>query len=159
MQSADAARGKGSALGRGVVGGVIGGVTGGVPAPPPPPPPGNPAAAAQAFRSVGDWPAFPPPHDTASYAHIQENVFLRTSEHALSTFSIDVDTASYANVRRFLNMGTMPPVDAVRIEEMINYFRFDYPAPQRDAPVSVTTEVGAAPWNPARELAVHQNIR
>jgi Ca-activated chloride channel family protein len=92
--------------------------------------------------------------DTASYAAIQENRFRRVSEHPLSTFSIDVDTASYANVRRFLNMGTLPPADAVRIEELINYFRFEYPEPRGDAPATVTTDVGAAPWNPRHRLAL-----
>ena len=64
--------------------------------------------------------------DTASYAGIDENRFRRVSEHPLSTFSVDVDTASYANVRRFLNEGRLPPVDAVRIEELINYFKYDW---------------------------------
>ena len=85
-----------------------------------------------------------PPADTASYAEIQENRFRAVKDHPLSTFSIDVDTASYANVRRFLNEGRLPPVDAVRIEELINYFRFDYPDPRNGAPVSMTTELGPA---------------
>ncbi|HVL68113.1 MAG TPA: VWA domain-containing protein, partial [Vicinamibacterales bacterium] len=72
----------------------------------------------------------------------------------LSTFSLDVDTASYANVRRFLNEGRLPPVDAVRIEEMINYFKYDYPAPRGDAPIGVTTEFAATPWNPKTRLAL-----
>ena len=100
------------------------------------------------------YPAPPYPYDTASYAEIQENRFRLVKDHPLSTFSIDVDTASYSNVRRFLNEGRLPPVDAVRIEEMINYFRFDYPDPRGAAPVSVTTELGPAPWNPSHKLAL-----
>ena len=70
-----------------------------------------------------------PEYNTESYDHIDEGGVRRVVEHPLSTFSIDVDTASYANVRRFLNDGTLPPADAVRIEELINYFRYDYPQP------------------------------
>lgn len=81
------------------------------------------------------------------YAEIEENPFLDSKRAPLSTFSIDVDTASYANVRRFLNDGRMPPKDAVRIEELINYFEYDYPQPIGNAPFSVNTEVAAAPWN------------
>ena len=95
-----------------------------------------------------------PPYDTASYAEIQENRFRLVKDHPLSTFSIDVDTASYSNVRRFLNEGRLPPVDAVRIEEMINYFRFDYPEPRNGVPVAVTTELGSAPWSPKHKLAL-----
>ena len=94
------------------------------------------------------------PQDTASYASIQENRFREVADHPLSTFSVDVDTASYANVRRFLNEGRLPPADAVRIEELINYFKFDYPAPRNGTPVSVTTELGTAPWNPRHKLAL-----
>ena len=71
-----------------------------------------------------------------------------------STFSIVVDTASYSNVRRFLNQGTLPPADAVRIEELINYFRFSYKDSQEGAPFSVTTEVSTCPWNPRHRLAL-----
>ena len=71
------------------------------------------------------------PFDTESYDHIEENRFRRVDADPLSTFSIDVDTASYANVRRFLTDGDLPPAGAVRIEELINYFRFDYPQPVR----------------------------
>ena len=81
------------------------------------------------------------------YADIDENPFLETSRAPLSTFSIDVDTASYANVRRYLNDGALPPKDAVRIEELINYFEYDYPTPVGDVPFSVTTEIATAPWN------------
>ena len=92
--------------------------------------------------------------DTASYADIEENRFRRVAEHPRSTFSTDVDTASYANVRRFLNEGRLPPVDAVRVEELINYFKYEYAAPRGDAPVAVTTEVGACPWNAKHKLAL-----
>jgi Ca-activated chloride channel family protein len=81
------------------------------------------------------------------YAKIDENPFLETVRAPLSTFSIDVDTASYANVRRFLNQGSLPPKDAVRIEELVNYFDYDYPQPAGNAPFSVNTEVAVCPWN------------
>ena len=81
------------------------------------------------------------------YAEIEENPFLETARAPLSTFSIDVDTASYANVRRYLNQGQMPPKDAVRIEELINYFEYDYPQPLGDVPFSVNNEVAVCPWN------------
>ena len=86
------------------------------------------------------------------YAEISENPFLETARAPLSTFSIDVDTASYANVRRFLNQGQLPPKDAVRIEELINYFEYDYPQPGGDAPFSVNTEVASCPWNPKNKI-------
>lgn len=88
------------------------------------------------------------------YAHIQENPFHRVSSDPLSTFSIDVDTASYANVRRFLRDGELPPPGAVRVEELVNYFRFDYPEPTGATPFSVTTEVATCPWNPRHHLAL-----
>ena len=86
------------------------------------------------------------------YAKIAENPFLESSRAPLSTFSIDVDTASYANVRRYLNDGQLPPKDAVRIEELINYFEYDYPQPIGDVPFSVNTEVAAAPWNAKHKI-------
>lgn len=96
-----------------------------------------------------------PPHqnfNTEEYAHLRENGFRPVASAPLSTFSIDVDKASYANVRRFLNSGTLPPVDAVRLEEMINYFSYDLPEPHGDDPFSVTTEVAQAPWNADHRL-------
>ena len=81
------------------------------------------------------------------YAEISENPFLETVRAPLSTFSIDVDTASYSNVRRFLNNGSLPPKDAVRIEELVNYFEYDYPQPVGNLPFSVNTEVAVCPWN------------
>ncbi len=84
---------------------------------------------------------------TEQYEAIAENPFLSAEEHPLSTFSIDVDTASYANVRRFLNQGRLPPPQAVRIEEMVNYFQYDYPPPEDDVPFAVHTEVAQCPFN------------
>jgi Ca-activated chloride channel family protein len=94
------------------------------------------------------------PHNTEAYDKIDENRFHRVTDDPLSTFSIDVDTASYSNVRRFLNQGTLPPADAVRVEELINYFRFVYKDSEDGAPFSVTTEVAACPWNPRHRLAL-----
>lgn len=98
----------------------------------------------------GEW-IFTPPN-TEGYNPIDENPFHRPSINPLSTFSIDVDTASYSNVRRFINQGQLPPKDAVRIEEMINYFSYDYPQPQGDQPFSINTDVAAAPWNAKHKL-------
>jgi Ca-activated chloride channel homolog len=86
------------------------------------------------------------------YAEINENPFFETARAPLSTFSIDVDTAAYSNVRRFLNDGQMPPKDAVRIEEMLNYFEYTYPQPAGNVPFSVNTEMAVAPWNPKNRL-------
>jgi len=93
-----------------------------------------------------------PEFDTEAYDHISDNPFLSVSQNPLSTFSVDVDTASYANIRRFLREGRMPPKDAVRIEEMINYFDYSYPPAEGDAPFSVHTEVSGCPWRPEHRL-------
>jgi len=85
--------------------------------------------------------------NTEGYATVHENGYKSVNNNPLSTFSIDVDRASYANVRRFLNQGARPPIDAVRIEEMVNYFKYDYPEPEGDHPFSVYTEVATCPWN------------
>lgn len=85
--------------------------------------------------------------NTEDYDRIYENPFLDAKTTPLSTFSIDVDTASYSNVRRFINSGTLPPKDAVRIEELINYFKYDYPEPRGEHPVSVVTNLARSPWN------------
>ncbi len=88
------------------------------------------------------------PTNTEQYGHIDDNPVKRVTEHPVSTFSIDVDTGAYANVRRMLNQGQLPVKDAVRVEEMINYFSYDYARPQDTAqPFSVTTELAPAPWN------------
>jgi len=86
--------------------------------------------------------------DTSRYEHLAENPVRLAAEQPVSTFSIDVDTGSYSNVRRFLNDGRLPPQDAVRVEEMINYFDYQYAVPAtRSTPFSVSTELAAAPWN------------
>jgi len=89
---------------------------------------------------------------TASYAHIVENRFLEPRVDPLSTFSIDVDTAGYAILRRSLAAGTLPPPASIRIEEMVNYFRYRYPAPAGDAPFSVQVDAATCPWNPEHRL-------
>lgn len=86
------------------------------------------------------------------YSHNAENRFKSPVKDPLSTFSIDVDAASYSNIRRFINQGEMPPKDAVRIEEMINYFNYNYPKPTGNDPVRITTEVGICPWNKTHHL-------
>jgi Ca-activated chloride channel homolog len=91
---------------------------------------------------------------TATYAPIIANPFHLVADQPLSTFAADVDTASYTNVRRFLTQGQLPPADAVRIEELINYFRFAYPEPAKGLPVSITTEIGDCPWAPTHRLAL-----
>ena len=97
-------------------------------------------------------------HNTEEYSRINDNVFLSPGTNPLSTFSIDVDAASYANVRRFLNSGRLPYKDAVRIEELINYFNYDYEDPKGEHPFSVMTEVSQAPWNPDHKL-VHIGLQ
>jgi Ca-activated chloride channel homolog len=96
--------------------------------------------------------------NTEDYSKISENNFHDATKDPLSTFSIDVDKASYANVRRFINLGQRPPKDAVRIEEMINYFTYDYPQPTDEHPFSVYTEISKAPWNDQHRL-VHIGIQ
>jgi Ca-activated chloride channel family protein len=93
-----------------------------------------------------------PSSNAEQYDQILENPFLGSRDFPLSTFSIDVDTASYANVRRFLTGGSLPPPDAVRIEELINYFTYDDPQPQGNAPFSVNMEVAECPWTPGHHL-------
>ena len=96
----------------------------------------SPAASPVALNTVESaGVVLPERFNTEAYDHIDENRFRRVDADPLSTFSIDVDTASYANVRRFLNDGPLPPAGAVRIEELINYFRYDYPQPTGDAAV------------------------
>jgi Ca-activated chloride channel family protein len=93
-----------------------------------------------------------PGFNTEAYSGFDDNPFLAVAGNPLSTFSIDVDRASYANVRRFLREGRLPPRDAVRIEELVNYFTFDDPSPAGDSPFAVQTELGAAPWRPGHLL-------
>ena len=105
---------------------------------PPPPPPRTPPSEEEPLEINGN---------TEEYSKIDENPFLSAKANPLSTFSIDVDVASYANVRRFINENRLPYPDAVRIEEMINYFDYDYINPTEDHPFSINTEVGECPWN------------
>jgi Ca-activated chloride channel family protein len=148
-----------SGVSAGVPGGVVGGVVGGLPsaspspAAAPAPLPEGSQAWNQGAKRIVPYPVAPD-FNTEAYDRIEDNRFRRASDEPVSTFSIDVDTASYSNVRRFLNDGTLPPADAVRIEELINYFRFSYPDAKQDAPFSVTTEVAPCPWNTRHRLAL-----
>lgn len=91
-------------------------------------------------------------HNREGYDEIVENAFYNTTDQALSTFSIDVDAASYANLRRMINNGEKPLGSAVRIEEMINYFDYEYPQPTTDVPFNLVTELSACPWNEQHQL-------
>jgi Ca-activated chloride channel homolog len=153
-----------------IPGSVAGEIVGGVPGAPPPPgaAPVGPApqmvAGAGGGRGGGYGGAAapyearqmfqPPPPPAETYGAIDENKFRRVTDQPLSTFSIDVDTASYANVRRILNEGHLPPADAVRVEELINYFHFDYADQTQGAPFGVTTELAPCPWNSRHKLAL-----
>ncbi|MBV8544694.1 MAG: von Willebrand factor type A domain-containing protein, partial [Acidobacteria bacterium] len=119
-----------------VPGGVVGGVAGGVIGT-------APLEKVATDRLSADAAQF----NTEEYGRIVENEFLSVADNPLSTFSVDVDRAAYSNVRRFLRDGQRPPRDAVRIEEMVNYFTYDYPDPSGAQPFSVTTEVASCPWN------------
>jgi len=94
----------------------------------------------------------PPSPGDESYKGITENTFNDAKSNPLSTFSVDVDAASYSNIRRFINNGEMPPANAVRIEEMINYFKYDLKGPTNGWPVAIHTELSSAPWNPKHRL-------
>ncbi len=123
-----------------------------VSAPSPPAPP-YPMIQQTTGAAASVAPVYTQPANTETYADIESNPIQRVAEQPVSTFSIDVDSGSYANVRRMLVSGSLPPGDAVRAEEMINYFDFDYEVPaSRNTPFSVTTELAAAPWNPNRTL-------
>jgi Ca-activated chloride channel homolog len=90
--------------------------------------------------------------NTERYGHIIENPFREVTKNPLSTFSIDVDTAAYSNMRRYITSGSLPPPDAVRIEELINYFNYNYPPPSGDDPFSADIEIAPAPWNDKHRL-------
>ncbi len=140
--------------------------------PPPPPPPPPPASIAGQFQKgsptsvarriarpitvPGPYPypyPRPQPQDREKYAGEEVASIKRVADEPVSTFAVDVDTGSYSNVRRFLNDGKMPPEAAVRTEELINYFRYDYPEPSsREAPFSVSTDLSTTPWNDASRL-------
>jgi Ca-activated chloride channel family protein len=94
-----------------------------------------------------------PEFNTEAYDRIVDNAFIRAKQNPLSTFSIDVDTASYSNVRRFLNDGQVPPKDAVRIEELVNYFTYNYQPPTNEDPFAAQVEIGPCPWNARHSLA------
>ncbi len=132
-----------------------------VPSPPPPPPPvvqqevvvsgriARPNITATAPLAAG----VPAPQDRERYAGREVGSVVAVAERPVSTFSVDVDTGSYANVRRVLTSGQMPPQAAVRTEEMLNYFRYDYPAPRdRSRPFSITSDMTTTPWNPNSRL-------
>jgi Ca-activated chloride channel homolog len=119
--------------------------------------------------AVGDMPATYPATparsylqeifpDREQYAALIENPIKQVIEAPVSTFSIDVDTGAYANVRRMLNAGRLPPADAVRVEEMINYFPYAYALPKENSRFSVHTEIAPAPWNASRHL-LHIGIK
>ncbi|MFW6128717.1 MAG: YfbK domain-containing protein [Candidatus Aminicenantaceae bacterium] len=111
----------------------------------------KPAVPLTGYITGGDF-------NTEEYSRIYENRYLDAVNNPLSTFSIDVDTASYANVRRFLKNSQLPPKDAVRIEEMINYFDYEYPIPQGKHPFSIHTEISSCPWNKSHKL-VHIGLQ
>jgi Ca-activated chloride channel family protein len=117
-------------------------------APVPPPPAANVVAPPAASAPPGEV-----PHNTEAYARVVDSPFRAVAKAPLSTFAIDVDTASYSNARRFLlgQIG-LPPKDAVRVEEFINYFSYDYPRPRGEHPVALSAEVAACPWNPKHKL-------
>ncbi|HET8796820.1 MAG TPA: von Willebrand factor type A domain-containing protein, partial [Thermoanaerobaculia bacterium] len=129
---------------------------------PPPPPPSPPpmqqtniagrAAMKDASFAYAIGAETETEFNTEEYGRFEENPFVRPGVEPLSTFSIDVDRASYANVRRFLTSGQKPPRDAVRIEELVNYFTYDYPDPAGGAPFSITTELASCPWNEKHRL-------
>ncbi len=111
------------------------------------------AASLQALRAPSET------VNRENYAHFDDNGIKLVAEAPVSTFSIDVDTGSYSNVRRMLNGGQLPVRDAVRVEELVNYFSYGYPLPEsRQAPFAVTTEIGVTPWNPDTHL-LHIGIR
>jgi Ca-activated chloride channel family protein len=97
-------------------------------------------------------------YNTEEYSRIYENPFLDVTKNPLSTFSIDVDTASYTNIRRFLSNNSLPPKDAVRIEEMLNYFSYDYPQPKGNDPFSINIEMSQSPWKKGNRL-VHIGLQ
>ncbi len=115
--------------------------------------PGNSAVSGDSSMSMKYQAAYGgQDYNTEEYRYISENGYKSVLEEPLSTFSVDVDTASYSNIRRFINSGQDIPADAVRIEEMLNYFSYDYPEPKSGEPFSVTTEYSACPWNEENHL-------
>jgi Ca-activated chloride channel family protein len=96
--------------------------------------------------------AYVPNQNQESYQKLKENNFINPRKEPLSTFAADVDAASYSNVRRFINSGTLPEKDAVRVEEMINYFQYQLAGPKNGEPVNIVTELTKAPWNITHQL-------
>jgi Ca-activated chloride channel family protein len=123
-----------------------------MPAPAPLPPRAQPGAGGGWSRPDDRRYVEPDPRAGETYAHVDPSTFHRTADRPLSTFGADVDTASFSNVRRFLSAGQLPPPDAVRVEELVNYFRFDYPEPRGGHPIAITTEIGDCPWAPRHKL-------
>ncbi len=115
-----------------------------LPSPPPRPAPRK--------RMLPPWQKPGGDFNTEAYDNILDNPFLDAAQNPLSTFSIDVDTASYSNVRRFLDGGSLPPKDAVRIEELVNYFDYDYAGPKNGKPFAANFEITEAPWKPEHRL-------
>jgi Ca-activated chloride channel family protein len=111
----------------------------------------EPMAEEVLFVPAQEW-------NTEQYERIYEQPFLKVLDNPLSTFSIDVDTASYSNVRRFLQGGKLPVKDAVRVEEFINYFSYDYPEPSGDVPFSFNTEISRCPWQ-EEHLLLHIGLQ
>lgn len=109
------------------------------------------ADKSQDYRAVRQHTDFNAQH-AESYDHLSDNAFWQVSARPLSTFSVDVDTASYSNVRRYIESGQLPPPDAVRVEELINYFPYNYPQPTGDVPFSVNVETTVAPWAQSHRL-------
>ena len=115
--------------------------------------PASPVAAAAGFSDLSSIRAPNEALDRENFAHFDDNPLKRVAEHPVSTFSIDVDTGAYSNTRRMLNAGRLPAQDAVRVEEFINYFGYDYPAPSDESePFNVITELGPNPWNSKTHL-------
>jgi len=129
------------------------------PPPPPPPAPPPPAAMAAPGLVVAGSRISPGNADTERYPDATPNPVRRVADEPVSTFSIDVDTASYSNVRRFIDEGRVPPVDAVRVEELVNYFDYGYARPaSASEPFAIHTTVAAAPWAPGRQI-VHVGLQ
>ncbi len=110
------------------------------------------APAGVSYESKRAFQRFNSNFNTEGYASVSENGYKIVKNNPLSTFSIDVDNASYSNIRRFINNGQLPPPEAVRVEEMINYFKYDYPEPRGEHPFSVYTELSVCPWNKNHQL-------
>lgn len=111
-----------------------------------------PASCAKLYDASQSFNSYNNNFNTEGYASISDNSYKKVKLNPLSTFSIDVDNSSYSNIRRFINQGQLPPADAVRIEEMINYFTYNYSEPDSDHPFSVYTEMAVCPWNRKHQL-------